>query len=51
MIGKEAESKVPAEFQPQHREHANPPTMLLAIERLVRRTVKQKTLLRPLIVL
>eukprot|EP00019_Armaparvus_languidus_P006551 CAMPEP_0168606486 /NCGR_PEP_ID=MMETSP0420-20121227/16595_1 /TAXON_ID=498008 /ORGANISM="Pessonella sp." /LENGTH=248 /DNA_ID=CAMNT_0008646151 /DNA_START=1165 /DNA_END=1908 /DNA_ORIENTATION=+ len=37
ILGKEAESKVPAEFHAQHRTHANPPTMLLAIERLIRR--------------
>jgi mannosyl-oligosaccharide glucosidase len=35
ILGREAESKVPHEFQAQHREHANPPTLLLAIDRLL----------------
>ena len=37
ILGREAASKVPAEFQAQHREHANPPTLLLTLERLIRR--------------
>ncbi len=36
ILGREAASKVPAEFQAQHRTHGNPPTLLLALEHLFR---------------
>jgi mannosyl-oligosaccharide glucosidase len=36
ILGKEAASKVPPEFQAQHREHGNPPTLLMALEHIFR---------------
>lgn len=36
ILGREAASKVPPEFQAQHRTHGNPPTLLLALEHLFR---------------
>jgi mannosyl-oligosaccharide glucosidase len=42
ILGREAESKVPHEFQAQHREHANPPTLLLAVERLLQTPNEEK---------
>jgi mannosyl-oligosaccharide glucosidase len=35
ILGEEARSKVPEEFQVQHRHYANPPTLLLPVLRLV----------------
>ncbi|NXI44027.1 MOGS glucosidase, partial [Galbula dea] len=35
VLGEEALAKVPPEFVPQHSEVANPPTLLLALERLL----------------
>jgi mannosyl-oligosaccharide glucosidase len=35
ILGAEAEARVPAEFMPQHRQHANPPTLMLRLERLL----------------
>ena len=35
ILGAEAEARVPAEFMPQHRQHANPPTLLLRLQRLL----------------
>ena len=35
ILGAEAEERVPAEFVAQHKEHANPPALLLRIQRLL----------------
>ena len=35
ILGAEAQARVPAEFMPQHRQHANPPTLMLRLERLL----------------
>jgi mannosyl-oligosaccharide glucosidase len=35
ILGSEARSRVPSEFVPQHPNHANPPTLLLALEALM----------------
>ena len=38
ILGAEAEARVPAEFLAQHRQHANPPALLLRLHSLVRAT-------------
>lgn len=35
ILGAEAEARVPSEFVPQHKEHANPPALLLRIGRIL----------------
>ena len=35
ILGPEARSKVPFEFQAQHRDHANPPTLFFVIQKFV----------------
>ncbi|KAF7724424.1 Processing alpha glucosidase I [Apophysomyces ossiformis] len=42
ILGEEARSRVPAEFQTQFPHHANPPTLYLAIKRYVDRLMTQK---------
>ena len=45
ILGSEARSRVPPEFQPQHRDHANPPAFFLSIDKLLRkyhRTLKKE---------
>uniref|UniRef100_A0AAV1V5C8 Mannosyl-oligosaccharide glucosidase n=1 Tax=Peronospora matthiolae TaxID=2874970 RepID=A0AAV1V5C8_9STRA len=37
ILGQDARQRVPAEFLIQHAEHANPPTLLLAVEKMVQR--------------
>ncbi|RLN94146.1 hypothetical protein BBJ28_00021389, partial [Nothophytophthora sp. Chile5] len=37
ILGQSARRRVPAEFLVQHVEHANPPTLLLALEKMVQR--------------
>ncbi|KAI8372558.1 glycoside hydrolase [Choanephora cucurbitarum] len=45
ILGEEARSKVPAEFQTQFRHYANPPTLYLAIKRFVDRLHQQPIML------
>jgi mannosyl-oligosaccharide glucosidase len=42
ILGDEARSKVPQEFQPQNPEFANPPTMVLPIERIAHKVLQNK---------
>ena len=36
ILGAEARSRVPAPYQAQHRDHANPPALLLTVDKLLR---------------
>lgn len=41
ILGSEARSRVPHEFQPQHRDHANPPAFFLTFDKLIRKFEKR----------
>ena len=41
ILGPEARSRVPVEFQPQHRDHANPPAFFLTFDKLLRKFHKK----------
>src|SRR4051794_35014354 len=46
ILGAEARNRVPREFRPQHRDHANPPTLCLAVDALLRRVQRAEACAR-----
>src|SRR5687768_18033422 len=40
VLGPEPRSRIPSEFVPQHRTHANPPSLVIAVQNLDRKSTR-----------